>query len=114
MAKRTDLYLKRHRDAKGKMTSDFECSMCGIVFRPHPKNQGALTEEFTTHKRLAHSQKTREDVNQASTRIVRDHQPKWPVTKASPAKKPPVNSDDVDALGYWEDDGGPVERGEHK
>lgn len=74
MAKRTDPYLKPQKDAKGKLTGDFECSACGTMFRPHPTKQSALTDEFTTHKRLSHPQerKPREDVNQAAARVVRE------------------------------------------
>ena len=72
MAKRSDPYLRPCKDARKRPTSDFECSVCGTVFRPHPTKPGAITEEFTAHLRLSHPRREKEDVNQAAARIVRE------------------------------------------
>jgi hypothetical protein len=65
-------YLKPVKDINGKFTGYYHCSKCRVRFKPHPFDQGIMTQEFSAHLREAHApkQKPREDVNQAAARIV--------------------------------------------
>jgi hypothetical protein len=62
------------KDSSGKFTGAYGCTLCDIEFRPDPNNLHAIHEEFTGPRQLSHqsSKTTREDVNQAAARIVRE------------------------------------------
>jgi hypothetical protein len=69
----TEAHLKRHYDENGKPTGLYECSFCGELFKPNPANQGEMRTTFVFHVEAAHkTDKSREDVNQAAARIVRE------------------------------------------
>jgi hypothetical protein len=58
----------------GKLTDIFQCSLCGIEFRPHPTLRTAMVQEFKDHLRAVHDArgKPREAVNQAAARIAKE------------------------------------------
>lgn len=62
------------KDRKGKFTGNYRCVLCDMEFRPDPAKPASMHQEFQTHLQQAHPsrKKTREDVNQAAARIVRE------------------------------------------
>ena len=66
-------YLQQIKDADGKLADIFQCSLCGIEFRPHPTIPTAMAQEFKVHLHAIHYArgKPREAVNQAAARIAK-------------------------------------------
>jgi len=64
------VFLKASKDHKG----DFECSLCGELFRPDPKNPSSLRDTFNDHVRNTHPEAVskHEDASQMAARILKE------------------------------------------
>ena len=77
---------------------DFECPVCGA---PPLERCALMSGNFRSASHVERNW------------IAKDHQPRRSISEPAPAKRLPVNNE-VEAIEYWEDDGGPEEHGEHK